>query len=586
MTSLPDPPLARPARILIVDDEPFNVDYLEQELQSQGFLTETAVNGLEALGRVATAPPDLVLLDVMMPELDGIAALRMLKSDPETRLIPVVLMTALNAIEDRVRGIEAGADDFLTKPVDDRELLARIRTALSVKRTIDETVDELRSTSTYLEQYGRQQRDVAILAVAWRPRDPTLPAETAAFLGRRYRKIGEEAIRTFGGIPSETDASLLLAVFDGPDKRTRSFAAVDAALAVLAYGSHERSGGPTEPRVAAAIDVGPATVGSARIEEAAASRWVFGATGEPVETATRLAGEAESGVILASRDAAAILSSTFNVEPTGDLAYRIGAPARAGDEYDAAHPEAERSIRTMLITDVVGSTSIVERIGDRAWGELLGAQLRAIRSELVRFGGEELDTAGDGFIAAFESPTRAIRCALAVVRRSTDLGLTVRAGMHTGEVEQVEGRARGITVHLASRIAHLADPGELLVSATTRELAAGSGLVFVERGEHALKGLRQPRQLFAVVETAPDQTVLGPPPPRTDTSQRTYPAGLTRREVEVLRLVAVGLSDAETAERLFLSVRTVNAHLRSIYRKLGIRSRAAAGRYAEENDLL
>jgi DNA-binding NarL/FixJ family response regulator len=158
--------------------------------------------------------------------------------------------------------------------------------------------------------------------------------------------------------------------------------------------------------------------------------------------------------------------------------------------------------------------------------------------------------------------------------------------MHTGEVEQVEGRARGITVHISSRIVELAGPNELLVSTTTRELAAGSGLVFVDRGEHALKGVRQPRHLFAVVATAPDQTVLGPSPARSDASQRTYPAGLTGREVDVLRLVAVGLSDAETAERLFLSVRTVNAHLRSIYRKLGIRSRAAAGRFAEENGLL
>jgi DNA-binding NarL/FixJ family response regulator len=586
MISPPDPPFARPARILIVDDEPYNVDYLEQELESEGFVTETAVNGLEALERVAAAPPDLVLLDVMMPELDGIAALRVLKSDPETRLIPVVLMTALNAIEDRVRGIEAGADDFLTKPVDDRELLARIRTALSVKRTIDETVDELRSTSTYLEQYGRQQRDVAILAVEWRPRDAALPAETVAFLGRRHRKIAEEGIRAFGGIPSETDASLLLAVFDGPDRRTRAFAAVDAALAVLAYGWHERTGGPTGLLVTAAIDVGPATVGSTRIEDAGVPRWVYAAYGEPVEKATRLAGEAEAGVILASREAAAVLSSTLSLEPAGDFTYRIGAPAGTGDGYDAALPQSERSIRTILITDIVGSTSIVERMGDRAWGELLGAQLRAIRSELVRFGGQELDTAGDGFMGAFESPARAIRCALAVVRRSTDLGLTVRAGMHTGEVEQVEGRARGITVHISSRIAELAGPNELLVSATTRELAAGSGLVFVDRGEHALKGVRQPRQLFAVVETAPDQTVLGPSPAWSDPSQQTYPAGLTRREVDVLRLVAVGLSDAETAERLYLSVRTVNAHLRSIYRKLGIRSRAAAGRFAEENGLL
>ena len=115
-------------------------------------------SGLEALERVAAAPPDLVLLDVMMPGMDGISVLRTLKDDPETRLIPVVLMTALNAVEDRVRGIEAGADDFLSKPVDDRELLARIRTALSLKRAIDETFGELQSTSAHLERYGRQAR--------------------------------------------------------------------------------------------------------------------------------------------------------------------------------------------------------------------------------------------------------------------------------------------------------------------------------------------------------------------------------------------------------------------------------------------
>jgi DNA-binding NarL/FixJ family response regulator len=144
MTVRRAPPPDRPARILVVDDEPLNVDYLEQELESHGFVTETAANGVEALARIAAAPPDLVLLDVMMPELDGIAALRILKNDPDTNLIPVVLMTALNAVDDRVRGIEAGADDFLSKPVDDRELLARIRTALELRRTIDATVAELR----------------------------------------------------------------------------------------------------------------------------------------------------------------------------------------------------------------------------------------------------------------------------------------------------------------------------------------------------------------------------------------------------------------------------------------------------------
>jgi len=581
-----DSPGEAPARILIVDDEPFNVDYLEQELESHGFATESAANGVEALERVAAGPPDLVLLDVMMPELDGIAALRTLKSDPETRLIPVVLMTALNAIEDRVRGIEAGADDFLTKPVDDRELLARVRTALSLRRAIEETADELRSTSAYLAEHGRRVREVAILAVEWRPRDPSLPAESATFLARRHRDAAVDRIRAFGGIPSESEAPLVVGVFEAPDARTRSLAAVDAALAIVAPASHDPAAGMTDLLATAAVDVGAATVGSTRVADAGAFRWVYGAHGEPVETASRLAHEADPGVILVSREAARDLSGTYSLVPVGDLAYRIGVAAAPESDGRAAASAPDRVVRTILATDVVGSTGIVERIGDRAWGELFAAHLRTIRSELVRFGGVELDSAGDAFMGAFESAARAILCALAVIGRSAELGLAVRAGVHTGEIEYVEGRARGITLHVSSRVAERAGPGEVLATATTRELAAGSGLMFVDHGEHVLKGVRRPRQLYAVVEAAAEPATQRPVAPSDASPRTTYPAGLTAREVDVLRLVAIGLSDAETAERLFLSVRTVNAHLRSVYRKLGIRSRAAAGRFAEENGLL
>jgi DNA-binding CsgD family transcriptional regulator len=168
-----------------------------------------------------------------------------------------------------------------------------------------------------------------------------------------------------------------------------------------------------------------------------------------------------------------------------------------------------------------------------------------------------------------------------VVDRVAEVGLAIRAGIHTGEVERSEAQVHGIALNLATRIAARANPGEVLVSATTRELAAGSGLHFRDRGEHALKGVAEPRQLYAIIE-------LGSPAPTTTpkAGPAEYPAGLTAREVDVLRLVAAGLTDAEAAEQLFLSVRTVNAHLRSIYRKAGVHSRAAAGRFAEENGLL
>ena len=387
-----------PARILVVDDEPLNIDYLQQELEVHGFVIETAANGVEALERVAAAPPDLVLLDVMMPELDGIAALRILKGDPETRLIPVVLMTALNAVEDRVRGIEAGADDFLSKPVDDRELLARIRTALSLKRTIDATVEELRSTSAHLERYGRQERDVAVVVVEWQLRDPELPPEAIAFVGRRHRAAAEELIVSRGGTVSESDAPLLVGVFDAVDVRAGSYAAVEAGRATLAECVDE----PAGLVAAAAVDVGRATVGSTRIDDTGGGSWVWGVQGAPFECASRLAHHGPPGELVVSLGAAAALGDTFRLMPSGPEAQRVIAPN-----------------------------------------------------------------------------------AVAAIDKLTE-----------------------------------------------------------------------------------------------------YPGGLTSREVDVLRLVAAGLSDAEVARQLFLSVRTVHAHLRSIYRKLGLRSRTAAARFAEENRLL
>jgi DNA-binding NarL/FixJ family response regulator len=574
------------ARILIVDDEPLNVEYLEQELEALGFTTETAADGLDALDRIAADAPDLVLLDVMMPELDGIAVLRILKDDPETRLIPVVLMTALNAVEDRVRGIEAGADDFLSKPVDERELLARIRTALTQKHVIDETIDELRSTSAHLERHGRHERDVAVLAVDWHVEAESVPAVAARFAGRTSRRRAEERIRVLGGTPSERPDAILIAVFEGSNLAGRATAAVDAALAVLAENTAAPAAGPTAPGIAAAVSAGTARIGSTRIGVAGSSRWVFAAEGDPVDRASELVRHARGPGLLVTREVGTALSGSHTLEPAEDpVAYRVLARDR-GTREDRPEGGGDRRIRTLLVTDIVDSTGTVERLGDRAWSTAVAAQEEAIRTEVVRSGGEEIDTSGDGFLASFESPADAIRCALASVERVASLGLAIRAGIHTGEVEAVAGRLRGIAVHLATRIADEADPGEVLVSATARELAAGAGLAFSDRAEHVLKGVSEPRTLYAAAEAARDDGRA--PDPRTERADGAteYPAGLTAREVDVLRLVASGLSDAETARRLVLSVRTVHAHLRSIYRKLGVHSRAAARRFAEEHSLL
>jgi DNA-binding response OmpR family regulator len=149
------PGAPRRSKILIVDDEPFNVDYLEQELADLGYDTISATNGQEALDKVAADAPDLILLDVMMPVMDGFTVCRLLKAQEETRLIPIVIMTALDAKADRITGIQAGADDFLTKPVDEAELVARIETALKLKHTVDRRLGEFRALKDQVAQLVR-----------------------------------------------------------------------------------------------------------------------------------------------------------------------------------------------------------------------------------------------------------------------------------------------------------------------------------------------------------------------------------------------------------------------------------------------
>jgi pimeloyl-ACP methyl ester carboxylesterase len=161
-------------------------------------------------------------------------------------------------------------------------------------------------------------------------------------------------------------------------------------------------------------------------------------------------------------------------------------------------PPSHRVLTTILCTDLVGSTERVQALGDAAWASLLGRHNDAVRAELRRWSGEELDTAGDGFLASFDGPARAIRCALAVREALRALGLDVRAGIHTGEVERPPGeKPRGIAVHLCARVAAVGGAGEVLVSSTTHDLVAGSGLEFDDRGEHALKGIEGVRRLFA-----------------------------------------------------------------------------------------
>jgi class 3 adenylate cyclase len=192
--------------------------------------------------------------------------------------------------------------------------------------------------------------------------------------------------------------------------------------------------------------------------------------------------------------------------PPGHDAWVIGnepfeAIEFASAQVFAAPADGDRVLAAMLFTDIVDSTSQLKRLGDSAWREVLLKHNNEVRLELNRFRGREIQTTGDGFLAVFDGPARAVRCARAINYSVTHLGIAIRAGVHTGEVEFVGDNVRGLAVHETARVAAVAMPGEVLVSATTKHLLAGSGLAFESAGNYELKGLGEARELFRVVDS-------------------------------------------------------------------------------------
>ena len=173
---------------------------------------------------------------------------------------------------------------------------------------------------------------------------------------------------------------------------------------------------------------------------------------------------------------------------------------RGGADFARPSISGERVLATLLLTDIVGSTTTAARLGDAAWKKLLMQHFERVRSELDRFRGIEITTTGDGFLAMFDGTARAVACAASICRAARKDGIEVRAGVHSGEVERHRDDLRGVAVHVVTRIASLAGPGEVLISDSTLALIEGSGLSFSDAGEHELKGVPKPRRLFRLVE--------------------------------------------------------------------------------------
>ena len=188
----------------------------------------------------------------------------------------------------------------------------------------------------------------------------------------------------------------------------------------------------------------------------------------------------------------------LGIRSRAELGARIAGLSAPPAPATTHRATGKRELATILFTDLVGSTEKARSLGDAAWATLLARHNAEVRRELSRFSGEEIDTAGDGFLAVFDGPARAISCALAIRNGLRALELDVRAGVHTGEVERPpDDKPRGIAIHTCARIMSLAGAGEVLVSSTTRDLVDGSGLEFEDRGEHELRGIDGTRRVFA-----------------------------------------------------------------------------------------
>ncbi len=328
-----------PSRILIVDDEPLNADYLRQELEDLGYATLIARNGVDALKQVAAEAPDLILLDVMMPLMDGFTVCRTLKGAESTRLIPIVIMTALDGLEDRIKGIEAGADDFLTKPVNERELLARIETALKFKYAVDRKIGELSRIRDHFAKFvpeavkrlvlanpeapelAKCERDVSVLFLditGYSRMCERLSPEALNALIERYFSAFLDRIHEGGGDINETAGDGFMAIFQDPDAQAHPCCAVDTALALLAAAKRVHPEGGEGPlSIHMGINSGAAFVGSMRFEGIRGTRWTFTASGHVTNLAARLAAAATPGQILAGPETVRRIGDRYRLERLG-----------------------------------------------------------------------------------------------------------------------------------------------------------------------------------------------------------------------------------------------------------------------------
>jgi adenylate cyclase len=331
--------MSLPEKILIVDDDVLIIDYLEQALEDLGYSTERAADGLEALNRVAIAPPDLILLDVMMPRMDGFTVCRMLKGNDETRLIPIVVMTALGDMQDRIKAIELGADDVLNKPVNERQLIARVQTALRLKGTVDAKLQRAARITHQLSKFvpehvariisanpesgalRNREQDVSILLLdvsSYTHLSEILPLTGLNDLIERYFAAFLDCVTANGGDITDFTGDGFAAVFRNAQPADHAIAAVRTAVDLQAVaGTLNREHAGPGVGIHIGVNSGRAFFGSTRLEGTSGTRWILRASGLVINMAARLASVAREGEIVIGPETANRVKGRFEIEEIG-----------------------------------------------------------------------------------------------------------------------------------------------------------------------------------------------------------------------------------------------------------------------------
>lgn len=247
-------------------------------------------------------------------------------------------------------------------------------------------------------------------------------------------------------------------------------------------------------------------------------------------------------------------------------------------------PQPDRILATLLITGISGAAATAVRLGDQAWGELVAAHDALVREHVAQFRGREEKKMIGGFLATFDGPARAIRCASAIVAAGRGLGIAIRAGLHAGECELSGGELGGVALQIAERVFDRAAPGEVVVSSTVKDLVAGAGIEFAEIDTRLLTGPASGWRLYRVLPGA--QSGHPAPSVPADVDFARPPTALSQREREVAVLVARGRSNRQVADELAISPTTVARHVANILGKLGYHSRAQIAAWAVQHDLL